>query len=120
SIVLTSSTYVCTSCSSPPAIQNGPPPSQVIVGTPYSFTFVATGNPAPTFSIKSGTLPAGISLSSSGVLSGTATAAGTGSFPNITIAATNGNAPDAQQMFSLNAVTRAANYLSSYGLTGAD
>jgi hypothetical protein len=112
--------YVCSACPTPPAITNGPPPSPVIVGSPYSFTFTATGSPTPTFSLKSGTLPPGLSLSSNGVLSGTATSAGAGNFPNITVSASNGNLPNAEQTFSLAAVTRAANYLDSYGLSGGN
>jgi hypothetical protein len=115
---LSSSSYVCSNCSVAPTITNGPPPSLVTVGTPYSFTFTATGSPTPTFSLTSGTLPPGITLSSNGVLSGTATSAGSGDFPNIIVTASNGNLPNEQQTFSLNGVTSAANYLNSYGLTG--
>jgi hypothetical protein len=104
----------------PPAITDGPPPSPVIVGTPYTFTFTGTGSPAPTFSLTGGTLPPGLTLSPAGVLSGTATSALTGSFPNITVTASNGTPPDAPQTFSLLAVTRVANYLSSFGLTGSN
>jgi hypothetical protein len=103
-----------------PSISNGPPPSPVIVGTPYTFTFTGTGSPAPTFSVTGGTLPPGLTLSSAGVLSGTATSAVTGNFPNITVTASNGNLPNAQQMFSLSAVTRAANYLTGFGLSGGN
>jgi hypothetical protein len=103
-----------------PAISNGPPPSPVIVGTPYTFTFTGTGSPAPTFSLTGGTLPPGLTLSSGGVLSGTATSAVSGNFPNITVTASNGTPPDAQQTFSLAAVTQVANYLASFGLTGSN
>jgi hypothetical protein len=120
-VTLSSTSYLCsTSCSVAPAITNGPPPSPVIVGTPYSFAFAASGNPPPSFSLTSGALPPGITLSSGGALSGTATSAGTGDFPNITVTASNGTLPNAQQTFSLAAVTRVANYLSSYGLTGGN
>jgi Metallo-peptidase family M12 len=101
-----------------PSITNGPPPSPVVVGTFYSFAFTATGS--PTFSVTGGTLPPGLSLSSVGVLSGTPTSAGTGSFPNITVTATNGIPPDATQTFSLSAVTQAANYIASFGLSGGN
>ena len=46
------------------------------VGTAQSFTFTACcGTPPYTYSIYSGTLPAGLSFSSSGTISGTATTA---------------------------------------------
>ena len=54
-----------TPSSAAPQITNGPPPSPVIVGTPYSFSFTATGNPPPTFSFT-GTLPPGLGLSACG------------------------------------------------------
>lgn len=58
-----------------------------------------TGTPVPAFSV-SGTLPAGLTLTSSGVLSG-APAAGTGGSYPLTITAANGVAPDATQAFTL-------------------
>ena len=119
-INLISSSYVCSSCTSAPAITNGPPPSPVIVGTPYNFAFAVTGNPVPTFSLTNGTLPPGLTLSASGVISGTPTTAGNGSFPNITVTASNGILPNAQQTFSLAAATRVGNYLASYGLSGGN
>src|SRR5207244_2789895 len=67
------------------------------LGSPGSFTVSATGFPAPTFT-ESGALPAGVSLSGAGVLSGTPTSSG--SFP-ITITAGNGVAPSATQSFTL-------------------
>ena len=52
-----------------------------VVGTPYSIALQATGGTMPeTWSLLSGTLPAGLSLSSAGVISGTPTVAGTASF----------------------------------------
>ena len=59
-----------------PSITNGPPPAANLK-TPYSFTYTASGSPAPTFSIASGALPPGLGLSSSGVISGTPKATGT-------------------------------------------
>lgn len=117
---LISSTYVCSSCSVAPAITNGPPFSPVVVGTFYTYTFTATGAPAPTFGLTSGLLPPGLNLATNGVLSGTPTSAGSGSFPNITITASNGVLPDAHQTFSLAAVTNAANYIASFGLSGGN
>lgn len=59
------------------------------VGTPFSQTFTQTGaNGTATFSLASGTLPAGMSLSAFGVLSGTPTQSG--SFP-ITVKVTDSN-----------------------------
>ena len=120
SINIVSNSYVCTNCSVAPAIKNGPPPSPVTVGTFYSYTFNWTGAPAPVFSLTSGSFPPGLSLSSNGVLSGTPTSAGSGSFPNITVTASNGVLPNAQQTFSLTAVTNASNYLTAFGLAGAN
>ncbi|MEY2484503.1 MAG: hypothetical protein QOH39_151 [Verrucomicrobiota bacterium] len=121
-ISLSSTSYTCSDCAPParPTITNGPPPSTVTVGSPFSFSFTATGNPAPTFAVTGGTLPPGLTLSSKGVLSGTPSSAGNGSFPNITVTATNGIVPDAQQSFSITAVTRASSYLNSFGLTGTN
>jgi uncharacterized protein YjdB len=51
------------------------------VTTAYSQTLAASGGTTPyTWSIASGTLPAGVTLSAAGVLSGTPTATGTSSF----------------------------------------
>ena len=60
----------------PPAITNGPPPSPGLVGTAYTFTYTFTGFPTPTFSVTSGSLPTGLTLSSAGILSGTPTVSG--------------------------------------------
>jgi hypothetical protein len=117
-ILITGASSICNM--GPPAIINGPPPSPVIVGTPYSFTFIPGGNPTPTFSLTGGAVPPGLSLSSGGVLSGTATSGGNGSYSNIMVTATNGILPNATQTFTLTTVTRAANYIASFGLTGSD
>ena len=50
-------------------------------GTAYSVTITAIGGTAPyTFALSSGTLPAGLTLTTGGVLSGTPTASGSPSF----------------------------------------
>jgi len=68
-------------------------------GTPYSQQITATGGTAPyTFALTAGTLPAGITLSASGLLSGTPTVAGT--FP-ITVTATDSAACTGSQAYSL-------------------
>ncbi len=54
-------------------------PSAALVGSAYSYTFAASGYPAPSFSVATGdVLPAGLSLNATtGALSGTPTTAGT-------------------------------------------
>jgi Putative Ig domain len=69
------------------------PPTTDIVGAPYTYTFAASGSPAPTFSVNSGSLPNGLTLdSTTGTLSGTPTKAGGFTF---TIEAANGVTPAA-------------------------
>jgi len=50
------------------------------VGQPYSATLTATSGTGPSFDVSAGTLPAGITLSAAGVLSGTPTAGGNYAF----------------------------------------
>lgn len=65
------------------------PPKVAVTGTSYSYTFVANGNPAPTYSLASGVLPPGLMLNPvTGVLSGTPTTAG--NYGPIIINAANG------------------------------
>jgi hypothetical protein len=64
----------------------GTPPSGG-VGEPYSFTFTTGGNPPPTVTRSAGALPPGLTLSSTGKLSGTPTRTGTYS---VTVQAANG------------------------------
>jgi hypothetical protein len=63
------------------SISNGAIPTAT-VGTPYSFTFSLAGTLAApaTWSLVSGSLPAGLSMNSSGVISGTPTTAGASAF----------------------------------------
>jgi hypothetical protein len=69
------------------------------VGTSGSFQVVATGFPVATFN-ETGSLPSNVTLSSSGLLSGTPAAGTAGSYP-ITISATNGIGSGATQSFTL-------------------
>jgi uncharacterized repeat protein (TIGR01451 family) len=55
-------------------------PPQGEINTAYTDTLTATGGTTPYTWSKTGTLPAGLSLSSAGVLSGTPTTAGTSTF----------------------------------------
>ena len=38
------------------------PVKKIVIGTPYSYKFTASGTPSPTFPVSSGTLPPGLSL----------------------------------------------------------
>ncbi|MGB3734413.1 MAG: Ig domain-containing protein, partial [Ilumatobacter sp.] len=68
------------------------------VGTPVNNGVVATGVPKPTYSVTSGTLPAGLTLNSAtGAITGTPTTAGP---YNFTISADNGFDPAVAQQFS--------------------
>ena len=96
-----------------PAFTNGPPPGTGVFGTVYtSFAYTATGTPAPTFTVTSGALPTGLSLSTGGVITGTPTAAGT--FTG-TVTASNGIGTAATQDFSI-VIAKAAATASLGGL----
>lgn len=71
--------------SSPPELIAGTTP-QLLVGVAASVTYTVDGYPAPAFAVTTGSLPAGMTLSSAGVLSGTPSAVGAWS---ATITATN-------------------------------
>jgi Putative Ig domain len=78
---------------SPTTLPNG------TVGTAYSQTITATGGTSPyTFAVSGGTLPAGLTLTSGGVLSGTPTIAATSSF---TIKATDTASNTGSQAYSV-------------------
>ena len=71
---------------------NKSPSTTLTAGTPYSYTFTATGTPSPTFSTFSGSLPTGLTLNAStGVLSGTPTTGGSFTF---VVRATNSGGSD--------------------------
>jgi hypothetical protein len=75
------------------------------VGNAYNATLSASGGTSPySWSVSSGTLPAGLSLSSSGTLSGTATVAGT--FP-FTVAVKDAASASASASLSINVVAAA-------------
>ena len=63
-------------------------------GDAFSQQIFASGNPGPTFSVTAGTIAAGLSLSSSGLITGTPTTPGAYDF---TVTATNTEGSDPQQ-----------------------
>lgn len=81
------SSYIVTA----PTITSKVPPVAV-VGKDYSFQFTAVAAPVPTFTVSKGSLPAGLTLTEAGLLSGTPTTAGE---PTFSVTASNGTAPDA-------------------------
>ena len=81
-----------------PTLTSGAPAAGV-TGTAYTFTLTATGNPAPTFAVTNGALPAGLTLDpATGVISGTPTTAGPTTF---TVTATNGVGQPAAATYTL-------------------
>jgi hypothetical protein len=88
------------------SITTNSPLSSGIVGTPYSQALAATGGTSPyTWALAAGSLPGGVSLSSSGTFSGTPT--GQGSF-NFTIRVTDTAEHTAQKAFTLTVVPAGA------------
>jgi uncharacterized repeat protein (TIGR03803 family) len=80
------------------------------VGGSYSASLSASGGVAPyTFAVTAGSLPAGLTLSPAGLLSGTATALGTSSF---TVTATDASGQTGSQAYPLTV------YPASLGVTG--
>ena len=85
-------------------VTGGPPPSAAKFMEPYSYTLQSSfGQPPYTYQIISGSLPGGLSMNSSGTISGSATAVGT--FP-IQVEATDSSHPAQQQIsnYALNAI----------------
>ena len=94
----TSATYTLT-IGQVPAITSANATS-FAVGVAGTFTVTATGSPVPTFTVTAGTLPAGLTLSSTGVLSGIP-GPGTAGIYSLTITASNGVGSPAMQIFTL-------------------
>lgn len=81
-----------------PQVHNTPGPASL--GQFYDFRLDTTGTwPYPTFSVDSGVLPQGLSLSTDGVVSGTPTQIGAGA--PVTVRVSNGTAPDALVTFTI-------------------
>jgi PKD repeat protein len=94
--------YIIVSCPTITLSPNGANPTVLTggtAGTAYSQTITASGGTPPyTYATTPGTLPPGLGLSSAGVLSGPATAAGTYTF---TVTATDTNGCMGSQSYSL-------------------
>ena len=113
-ITLTDGPYAC--CSGGPVFTSALPPNGT-VGVAYTHTFTASGTPAPTFSITSGTLPAGIALGGA-VLSGTPAAPGI--YTGLTATASNGTLPNGTQNFSLLIANTYQNFITPFGFNAAN
>jgi hypothetical protein len=98
------------------------PPTAAVAGSIYSYQFRASGSPAPTFSVQTGQMPAGLALDPvSGQLSGTLSTAGSYSFKvqasngvgapaatpaiTVTVSASNPSSTDVQMIFTGPSVT---------------
>jgi hypothetical protein len=89
-----------------PYFTTAPVLPEAVVATPYSQTITTLRGTAPiSFTVLSGSLPPGLSLNSSGLLSGTPTTAGSSSF---TVRATDANTLKADQTFTLQVLPRVA------------
>ena len=95
-------TITVTGASTPPEFINDSPPSSATVGTPYSYTFTASGSPTPNFTLApGGSLPPGLNLQTlTGILSGTPTTLGTYNF-QIQAANSSGGNPDITPMITI-------------------
>jgi streptogramin lyase len=93
----------------------GTPPTPAMAEASYNFTFTLGGYPAPTTNVTSGSLPPGITLSSSGSLSGTPTTAGT---YTATVTASNGTLPNSTDSFTI--VVTAVPTISSVSFQGTE
>lgn len=80
-----------------PSVSGGPVPG--VVGVPYRFDFEVAGSPVPSVTVADeASLPAGLTLSEAGVLSGIPTEAGDAEF---TVVASNGVGADASATVSM-------------------
>jgi ice-binding like protein/putative Ig domain-containing protein len=83
---------------SSPTITSGAPPTAPL-DAPYSFALTATGTGVTSFSVTGGALPPGLTLdSATGLISGTATQAGSYS---VTVTADNGISPAASATYQI-------------------
>jgi large repetitive protein len=80
-----------------PAITS-PANATFIASTPGSFQVTATGSPAPTFAVTAGVLPSGLTMTTAGLISGSAAG---GQTQVVTITASNGITPNATQSLTI-------------------
>jgi hypothetical protein len=86
------------------------------IGVAYSETITAQGGTAPySYALSTGSLPPGLALSSSGVISGTPTAAGTYSF---SVGVTDANLFQGYQNFSITIATASSGGGGNWGWIG--
>ena len=115
----TASNPITLSVNAAPSITTSSPLPGGVVGVPYSQTLAASGGTAPlTWTVTSGSTPAGMNLSSGGVLSGTPTTAALYSF---VATVTDANSVSANKTFSITISAALSNTpsTSSSGVTGA-
>lgn len=99
---VTTSGVLSLTVASPTTITTASPLPSGTRAVAYSVALVATGGTPPyTWSLVSGTLPAGLSLSSAGVLSGIPTTAGTSNFTLRSKDSTKPTASSAMKAFAL-------------------
>lgn len=84
-------------------------PGAAVAGTPYAYQFSVAGSPSPTVSVSAGSLPTGLTLSSTGKLSGTPTKAAAFTF---TAKATN-SAGSATRVVTMTVTAGAAKSLTT-------
>ena len=99
-----------------PSITSGTPLASATIGEPYSFTFIATGSAPVIWALSPASqdsLPAGLTLSPAGLLSGVPSSARVSRF---VVRATNGVLPDATTAEFAISVTRADVSIDGYTL----
>ncbi|WP_164861435.1 ice-binding family protein [Microbacterium sp. CPCC 204701] len=100
-----------------PAITSAAPPAGT-VGTDYSHTITATGTPAATFAVTSGSLPPGLSLNpETGVIAGQPTTPGDYPFA---VTAANSTAPDTTATYAITIAPSSSGVQVPSGGTGVD
>jgi len=118
----TNTITVPTGCTPPGTVSTSPTitsgtPIAATAGTPYSYPVTATGSPAPTYTVTSGSLPVGLTLNgTTGVISGTPTTPGSSTF---TLTVTNGTAPDTSGTYTIETAAAASAGSSASTASGA-